>query len=161
MRKITFIIILLTGFIVFSGCTKKEKLLVKSWRYEKLESKIMDEQIAMEKERIKTVPDSLKGELERRLHDFEQMMTVDMKKSTMDFKQDGTFSSDNLGEKSDGKWSFTKDKKILVLNTDLGGGNTITDSLEIITLDEKQLKLKSRKEGDDGILTLVPKDATK
>ncbi|MBX7227207.1 MAG: hypothetical protein K1X55_14320 [Chitinophagales bacterium] len=133
-----------------------ETLLIREWRYEKLESKTMDMEIAQEYERIKTLPDSIKEEIELRLKDFENMMNVDMKKSTIEFRDDRTFISNNLGENSYGSWRLSEDQRILLLITNIDEKNDIVDSLEIIVIDQTQLKLASNANGDDGVLTLVP-----
>ena len=67
-----FLSIIICSFL--ASCNKNEKLLVKKWRYEKLESKANDEQVAEAKKMLANAPDSLKPEMERKLKEHESLM---------------------------------------------------------------------------------------
>jgi hypothetical protein len=149
-----FLSIIICSLLI--ACNKNEKLLVKKWRYEKLESKANDEQVAEAKKMLANAPDSLKPEMERKLKEHESLMGGEIfKKSTLDLKADGNFESNNLGAISKGKWSMNKEKTILILNTEIAEGQNMIDSLKIISLDEQNLKYKIFRD-QDATLSLVP-----
>ena len=66
-----FLSIIICSLLI--ACNKNEKLLVKKWRYEKLESKANDEQVAEAKKMLANAPDSLKPEMERKLKEHESL----------------------------------------------------------------------------------------
>lgn len=149
-------VFVLFGAFIFFSCNKNEKLLTKKWRYEQLESKANEEQVAEARKMIEHSPDSMKPELERKLKEHESLMGGEIfKKSTLELKEDGNFESNNLGAISKGKWSLNKEKNILILKTEIAEGQNMIDSLKIIRLDEQNFKYKIYRD-KDATLSLVP-----
>ena len=72
------------------------------------------------------------------------------------FKNDGKYSIiEGQGiESANGTWALTKDKKVLILNelSQEGRMSNFSDSLEILSLNEKELKLRLVNQTDETII---------
>ena len=156
MKKMTLLCMVCAVLLMFTSCTKKEKLLVQTWRYEKIISEATEKAINEEKERLKYLSDSDRVLKKKKLEEFVEMYENGIKLNKIVFKNDGKYSIiEGQGiESANGTWALTKDKKVLILNelSQEGRMSNFSDSLEILSLNEKELKLRLVNQTDETII---------
>lgn len=149
-------VLIIVAAVVAASCGgNKKEMLIKKWQWTEFSSPEMDAKIKEAKAALDTITDpSMKSMAESSVKMMDGMME-DMKKTTMEFKKDGSYDIHinmmGMDQTETGKWDLTSDGKTLVM-TD-SKGKTDSSAVEIAA-DKVVFTLDAG--GDKASITMVP-----
>lgn len=162
-KKIILLSAVAIAAVVTFGCkgggSDANKMIVKKWQWESIQSAAMDEQMKSMQMQADTTKDStMKAMMGQQVAMMNSMMEA-LKSTTMEFKADGTFETAmSMMGKSDtkgGKWALSEDGKKLLSTEKKADGVEKTDTLSIKELTaEKLVLLTPDGKGGDATVTM-------
>jgi hypothetical protein len=159
-KSIISLSILACAAVLFYNCggNAAAKMIVKKWQWDSYQSSAMDKQMADLKAASDTTKDSAAKSMAQANYKMYSGIMDDMKKTTMDYKADGSFetSMSMMGQTQvqKGKWALSTDGKKLITTDD----KQKTDTIEIAELTDNKLVLAG-KEKDGSSVTITCKVA--
>lgn len=172
MKK-TIVIFAALSLMIASCKPKQERLIVNTWQAVNLENPQMDQMIKEQRQFIDTFGnnsdevnqmlygvtniDSYKQELTIQLAEFKKMQDESVKNTWFNFKKDGVAIMNFSGQLDSTNWYFEGDSVLILDEMKLkGAGNKIR--MEIVSLNDKEMKLRFSEDGLTSIVTFRPKE---